>query len=144
MRSCDEDSLMRNIFDELNTEPSELEPIESDEPISNGQLLAGRFKGEFHRAKVMCASRLDGCRAYKVRLIDFGITTTIRFSDLRRLTGSSSQYAEIPSRVFVCRLAELQPSSLSSEKGVWTSDAICTFIELVEGLREEVCAQVTY
>lgn len=133
---------MRTIFDDLNHMDFELEPFDSVKMVTVGMVVATRYNGEFHRAKVIVITRTENSAFYRVRIIDFGMTVEVKFSDLRQLTGNVSQYVDLPPRVFECRLAELQPSSMTSEKCVWTTDSIITFGQLVDGLTEDVCVQI--
>lgn len=56
---------------------------------------------------------------FQVLFIDIGLEDVVEFSELRRLRGVSAKYIDIPSRVFECRLACLQPSELFSDRYRW-------------------------
>lgn len=141
MRSSDEDSLMRNIFDELNVE---LDPFESWDQVTIGAVVAARYCGEFHRAKVVDVIRSANRHSYRVRIIDFGMFAEVHLGDLRQLLGVAAQFADIPPRVFECRLAELQPSSMASDKSVWTAESVTAFGELIKGMTTDVCVEVRF
>lgn len=139
VRSSDENSLMRTIFDELN---GELEPFATWDAVKVGSVVAARYCGEFHRAKVIDVIRSANRHSYRVRIMDFGMFAQVYLDDLRQLLGVAGQFKEIPPRVFECRLAEVQPSSMASDKGVWTTDSVNAFGELIKGMTTDVCVEV--
>lgn len=140
VRSSDEESLMRSMFDELN---AELEPFETWDQVAVGSVVAARYCGEFHRAKVMDVVRSANRHSYRVRIMDFGMFAEVHLGDLRQLLGVASQFADIPPRVFECRLAEVQPSSLASDKGIWTPESVSAFGGLIKGMTTDVCVEVS-
>lgn len=133
---------MRNIFQELNNCGSDIEPFANPSEVKKGQMLAAQFEGDYHRAKIINSniSPETGSESYQCHFVDFGFDKEVPFEKLRRFRGVSVQYATIPPRVFECRLAEVQPSSLSSERSIWTKKAKEYFEELVNGV--EVLAEV--
>lgn len=132
---------MRTIFEELNVE---LEPFESWDQVTVGSVVAARYCGEFHRAKVVDVIRSSNRHSYRVRIMDFGMFAKVFLGDLRQLSGVAAQFANIPPRVFQCRLAEVQPSSMASDKGVWTTESVNAFGELIKGMTTDVCVEVSY
>lgn len=131
--------MMTTIFKELNLS-SDIEPFEDPTEIRNGQILAARFDGDYHRAKIICSTKSETGVLYKCNFIDFGYDRMIEFDKLRRFRGVSAQFSDIPPRVFECRLAEVQPTSLNSERCTWTTEANRFFEGLVNDIT--VCAQV--
>lgn len=139
VRASDEDSLMRTIFDELN---ADLKQFDTWDEVTVGAVVAARYCGEFHRAKVINVMRQASRHSYRVRIIDFGMFADVHLGDLRQLLGPAEQFADIPPRVFECRLAEVQPSSMASDKAVWTVEAVNAFGELIKGMTTDVCCEV--
>lgn len=125
---------MINIFNELNNFGSDIEPFADPTEVKNGQILAACLNGDYHRAKILCSTRSETSVLYKCNFIDFGYDHEVKFDKLRRFRGVSAQFADIPPRVFECRLAEVQPSSMNSERGVWTTDAKRFFEGLVHDI----------
>lgn len=132
---------MRTIFDDLN---AELEPFASWDEVTVGSVVAARYCGEYHRAKVIDVLRSANRYSYRVRIMDFGMFAEVHFGDLRQLLGVAAKYVELPPRVFECRLAEVQPSSMASDKGVWTTESVSAFGELIKGMTTDVCVEVSY
>lgn len=95
-------------------------------------------QGERHRGRVTlvaAGAAESGAALFHVRLIDFGVEHQCGLGDLWLYgrTGAAAQYADVPPRAFECRLAELQPSQLTAERGQWTADAVEAFRAMVMG-----------
>lgn len=126
--------MMANIFNELNNYGSDIEPFADPTDVKNGQILAACLNGDYHRAKIICSTKSEAGVLYKCNFIDFGYDSDVEFDKLRRFRGVSAQFTDIPPRVFECRLAEVQPSSLNSERCTWTIEANRFFEGLVTGI----------
>lgn len=142
-QTAEERSFVRRIFEELNAPSSGLLPIRSAQEVRAGQPIVCIVSGERHRGRILqCIGSGGSEYLFHVRLIDFGYEQECKLGDLMRYGGASGQYADIPPRVFECRLAELQPSQLTAEKGMWTSDAIRAFSAHVHEGQPSVTLQV--
>lgn len=126
--------MMANIYKELNNFGSDIEPFADPTEVKNGQILAACLNGEYHRAKIICSTKSETGVLYQCNFIDFGYEELLEFDKLRRFRGVSAQFSDIPPRVFECRLAEVQPSSLHSERCTWTADANRFFEGLVNNI----------
>lgn len=102
--------------------------------ISVGQVLLVKTQlpfesaAEYYRAKVLhikCSSRAS--KAYRLFLIDFGITDHFEFDYLRDPQMVASDFMELPPRCFECSLAELQPSTINCPNGVWPRESLKCF-----------------
>uniref|UniRef100_A0A1I8QEN2 Probable ATP-dependent RNA helicase spindle-E n=1 Tax=Stomoxys calcitrans TaxID=35570 RepID=A0A1I8QEN2_STOCA len=95
------------------------------EAIANGMIVAAPFDGKYHRAKVIKiinqSKRNVQC---KVFFIDYGNVGLIDFQDLRYLSETCKYLSDIPPRLFQCRLAMVEPSTLKSPIGKWTDGAM--------------------
>lgn len=56
--------------------------------------------------------------------IDYGSTAVVDFTKLRRLNFKAESLLDIPPRVFECRLAMIQPSSVKCPSGQWPDEAM--------------------
>lgn len=72
--------------------------------------------------------------------VDIGIYAEVKFSDLRQFRGISAQFADIPPRIFECRLAELRPSSLLTNDNQWSAEALRYFEK--ETVNRSISAEV--
>lgn len=132
--------LLDNIYDELNNENSDIEPFANPKEITIGHLLVAHYNNEYSRANIISFLAKGNRIVYQVLFIDLGVRDEIEFSDLRRFRGVSAQFIDIPPRVFECRLAEISPSSIKSEKNIWTREDINTMASLTK--KRSVCAKV--
>lgn len=123
--------MMENIFKELNNFGSDIEPFTDPTQVKNGQILAACLNGDYHRAKILCSTKSETGVLYQCNFIDFGYDHLVEFDKLRRFRGVSAQFADIPPRVFECRLAEVQPSSMNLDRCTWPIEAIQFFEGLV-------------
>lgn len=128
---------MRQIFEWLNNANSTTAAVEN---VRLGSVYAANYDGEYHRAKVLYLAKtaevkLEQQLMYRCHFIDFGMEKDVPVTELRCIVDDGVlQYAEYPPRAFECRLAQIQPSSLASEKSIWTTDAIATFSNLVKDI----------
>lgn len=60
----------------------------------------------------------------KVFFIDYGNVGIIDFEDLRYLSETCKYLSDIPPRLFECRLALIEPSTVKSPNGQWTDEAM--------------------
>lgn len=133
----DEQSFIRQIFDELNigSAAATLRPFAQPQDVRRGAAVVVTVDGARHRGRITHVQHAqDATWLYQVRLLDFGSVQECRFADLLRygpVGSASAQYADVPPRAFECRLAEVQPSQLTAEKGLWTADAVQAFAGLV-------------
>uniref|UniRef100_A0A1I8NW04 Probable ATP-dependent RNA helicase spindle-E n=1 Tax=Stomoxys calcitrans TaxID=35570 RepID=A0A1I8NW04_STOCA len=118
----EEKDRLNEILEAINT-TKELEEARFATPaaISKGMILCAPLNDRYHRAKVLkvCSS---SSLQFKVLFIDDGSTAFIRFVDLRALWPRIASLAEIPPRVFQCRLAMVQPSSVCAPNGKWPEE----------------------
>lgn len=131
-QSTDENSMVNNIFDELNQLNTDIEPFEKPYDIELGQILAapGPNTDDYYRARVEHISQSKSEQwSFDVFYIDIGSSDSVEFCKLRRFRGVSAQFVDVPARVFECRLAEIAPSSLNATKSQWTDNAKAMFIE---------------
>lgn len=132
-QSRDEQTFVRQIFDELNAGSAKLRPFRQPQDVLRGRAVVVVVDGARHRGRIshVIQHAQDAAWMYQVRLIDFGAEHQCKFGDLLRYDLTTAQYAEVPPRAFECRLAEVQPSQLTAEKGLWTADAVLAFRTLV-------------
>lgn len=135
VQTVDEQAFVRRIYDQLNGPAAGLEPFATAAQVRVGQPVVCCVSGGRHRGRVTlataAASSSSGAGLFHVRLIDFGVEHECRLAELLRYGGASAHYADVPPRSFECRLAELQPSQLTAERGMWTADAVEAFRALV-------------
>ncbi|XP_075145158.1 putative ATP-dependent RNA helicase spindle-E [Haematobia irritans] len=93
--------------------------------IAKGMILAAPFDGKYHRAKVIkINNQASSGMQCKVFFIDYGNMALVNFGDLRYLSETCKYLADIPPRLFECRLAMVEPSTLKSPNGKWTDAAM--------------------
>lgn len=138
---------LRDIHDALNADDELSGPgFESPAAISKGMILAAPLDDKYRRAKVLkvmanvrplqfkvisndneCQLKFYFISFYlifcQVFFIDNGSVGTIGFDELRPFSKKLASLCEIPPRVFECRLAMVQPSSVRSPNGKWSEDA---------------------
>lgn len=140
VQSIAEQEFVNRIYTELNAPLAGLRPFARATEVRVGCPVACRLSvggaagggGGWHRGRVtLVTDSAAGFAQFHVRLIDFGVEHECQLDDLRRYAGACTHYADVPPRAFECRLAELQPSQLTAERGQWTSDAIEAFRRLV-------------
>ncbi|XP_075146643.1 tudor domain containing 9 protein spindle E [Haematobia irritans] len=90
--------------------------------VSKGMILCAPFNDRYHRAKILKVSTSASLQ-FKVLFIDDGSTAFVRFEDLRAFWPRIASLNEIPPRVFQCRLAMIEPSSVRSPNGKWSEEA---------------------
>ncbi|XP_061390701.1 probable ATP-dependent RNA helicase spindle-E [Musca vetustissima] len=93
--------------------------------VAKGMILAAPFEGKYHRAKVLKVIIQNRHQVeVKVFFIDYGNVSMVDFKDLRYLSETCKYLADIPPRLFECRLALVEPSTLKSSSGKWTDEAM--------------------
>ncbi|XP_073816762.1 probable ATP-dependent RNA helicase spindle-E isoform X2 [Musca autumnalis] len=93
--------------------------------VAKGIILAAPFDGKYHRAKVIKVINQTRHHAeFKVFFIDYGNTSIVNFKELRYLSETCKYLSDIPPRLFECRLALVEPSTLKSPNGKWTDEAM--------------------
>lgn len=112
--------------------------------IAVGQVLLVKTQlpfestAEYYRAKVLhINSSWRATNAYRLFLIDFGITDHFEFDYLRDPRLIASDFMKLPPRCFECSLAELQPSTINYPIGVWPREAQKCFEEYVKDVEVE-------
>lgn len=156
--TVDEQVQLQSIYETLNAADGAvgLLPYTDDDigRIRPGQSLVCSINGARHRARVLRVSTERGAAAAaaaggwscSVRLIDFGFEQDdCRLADLLRYplhTEAGRHLASMPPRCFECRLAELQPSQLISDRGLWTEDAVAAFRGLCQDGKPSVVLHI--
>ncbi|XP_067635728.1 probable ATP-dependent RNA helicase spindle-E [Eurosta solidaginis] len=117
---------LREIHALLNN-PEDLERgrFKSPAAISRGMMVSAPFENKYHRArilKVLTAAR-QHCQ-FKVFFVDYGNTDVVDFEHLRRFSYRCESLIDIPPRMFECRLAMVEPSSVKCPSGKWPDEAM--------------------
>ncbi|XP_034488206.1 probable ATP-dependent RNA helicase spindle-E [Drosophila innubila] len=93
--------------------------------ITKGLMLLGQREHVFQRAvvvKVETQTREDP--KFRVRFIDYGDTAFLSMNQLRLMPNElEHEFQQLPPRMFECRLALVQPSSVSSVYNRWPEKA---------------------
>uniref|UniRef100_A0A1A9X2C1 Probable ATP-dependent RNA helicase spindle-E n=1 Tax=Glossina brevipalpis TaxID=37001 RepID=A0A1A9X2C1_9MUSC len=78
--------------------------------------------GKYYRAKVLgrIYNEINKTTGYEVLFIDIGCTANMNFNSVRKIP---QEYELIPPRVFECRLAMVQPSTVKSLTYKWSKEA---------------------
>ncbi|KAM7362904.1 tudor domain containing 9 protein spindle E [Cochliomyia hominivorax] len=115
---------LRDIHDALN-DPKELDAGQFDSPaaVSKGMILSAPLHEKYRRAKILKVISNGRTLKFQVFFIDNGSIGTVDFEELRCFSPKLSSLAEIPPRIFECRLAMVQPSTVRSPNGKWSDDA---------------------
>ncbi|XP_022219578.1 probable ATP-dependent RNA helicase spindle-E [Drosophila obscura] len=93
--------------------------------ITKGLLLLAKRQGEYQRATVIRVDTLNSHNLlFYVRFIDYGDIEKLPMDQLRLMSPELlRQYSDLPPRVFECRLALVQPSSMVSTNNAWPQQA---------------------
>lgn len=124
---------LRIIHDSLK--PEVLIPfVEPSEVIINEVVAAPFYQNEsdseksvesYFRAKVLAFNRRERNETYfDVFYVDYGNTSTVKFSHLRRLDKFVEHLKDTPPCVFPCMLANIKPSCFDSPQEIWTKEAV--------------------
>lgn len=102
------------------------------------------IRQQFHRARVLSSTFIDGSHQFKVNLIDEGEDTVVDSLQMHSLDSlwilgrrlglrddNEIYVIDIPPRVYEATLAEIRPSYVTSAAGKWTTEAIAKFKELI-------------
>ncbi|KAI9577311.1 hypothetical protein GQX74_013020 [Glossina fuscipes] len=114
-------------IDELLNDPNELQKcrFSNAAEIKNGMFLSAHFEEKFHRAKVLNVIHVSRQHTqFKVHFIDFGNKSIVKLDDLRRFSNYSKHLADIPPRLFQCRLALVEASAVLSPTEKWVDEAM--------------------
>uniref|UniRef100_A0A1A9UDK7 Probable ATP-dependent RNA helicase spindle-E n=1 Tax=Glossina austeni TaxID=7395 RepID=A0A1A9UDK7_GLOAU len=114
-------------IDELLNDPNELQKcrFSNAAEIRNGMFLSAHFEDKFHRAQVLNVIHVSRQHVqFKVYFIDFGNKAVVKFDDLRRFSNHSKHLADIPPRLFQCRLALVEASAVLSPTEKWVDEAM--------------------
>ena len=122
----------------ISTCLSNLQRVKSSRELVVGNLVIAPYKevGEevvcYYRARV---ESVEGGHAM-VFFVDYGNLDRLNARDLLTLPTSVLQshpdLVQCPGLALECRLAKLQPSSLRSSNGVWDSEAVARFQQLLD------------
>uniref|UniRef100_A0A1A9UIK5 Probable ATP-dependent RNA helicase spindle-E n=1 Tax=Glossina austeni TaxID=7395 RepID=A0A1A9UIK5_GLOAU len=110
-------------IDRVLNKPKErnLHSFDNIEKIYNGMIVSAPLNGRYYRAKVLRKSYNEGNeRQFKLFFIDNGCMADIHFNSLREIP---EKYKLMPPRVFECRLAMIQPSTVKSSTWQWSKSA---------------------
>lgn len=135
-------------FEELNApHQNVMKQFCSGSDIKLTDIVAARDPkdGCFYRARIV-NSIFDKCsdkNQFTVFFIDFGHVENCKLTDLRELNENCKQ-EKIPARCFECSLAEIQPSTINTETNLWTKQANELFIDLINGSKQNVLAEVIF
>uniref|UniRef100_A0A1A9UTM0 Probable ATP-dependent RNA helicase spindle-E n=1 Tax=Glossina austeni TaxID=7395 RepID=A0A1A9UTM0_GLOAU len=112
---------VREMHDTINR-PEEIENgrFRSPADISKGMILVAPLNEKYRRAKVIKFSNARNNLQFQVRFIDNGCKLCVNFEDLRKIP---EKYKFMPPRVFECRLAMIQPSTVKSPNGKWAEES---------------------
>ncbi|XP_034664605.1 probable ATP-dependent RNA helicase spindle-E [Drosophila subobscura] len=93
--------------------------------ITKGLLLLARRQGVYQRATVIRVDTLNSRHLlFCVRFVDYGDIEKLPMEQLRLMSPELlQQYRDLPPRVFECRLALVQPSSMASTFNAWPQQA---------------------
>ncbi|KAH8236403.1 hypothetical protein KR026_000850 [Drosophila bipectinata] len=117
---------IHNMSEIINT-PMHLEyEIQNAGILTKGMIvLAKRNADTFERATIVRPeSQRNRQPKFFVRFVDYGDTCLLRLDQLRLMPAELlSQYGDLPPRVFECRLALVQPSTMSNLLSRWSKAA---------------------
>ncbi|XP_055923260.1 probable ATP-dependent RNA helicase spindle-E [Eupeodes corollae] len=109
----------------LNCPEADERKFRNASAVSKGMLLAAPFQNQYYRAKVVQVIHSSRQHLeFRVLFIDFGNTSVVNFTELRRLSFEAEYLIDIPPRVYECCLAMVQPSSVRSPSGKWLDEAM--------------------
>ncbi|XP_030375012.1 probable ATP-dependent RNA helicase spindle-E [Scaptodrosophila lebanonensis] len=95
--------------------------------INKGQLLLAwhRLTRSYQRAEVLkVESEIGYVPQFRVHFIDYGNVAKLSLEDLRLMSANVlREYKNLPPRMFECRLALVQPSSVASYNYNWAKEA---------------------
>ncbi|KAM7364026.1 putative ATP-dependent RNA helicase spindle-E isoform 2-T2 [Cochliomyia hominivorax] len=117
---------MQEIQDMLNN-PEDIENCKfpSNTTLAAGMILSAPFENKYHRARVIkTIEQTRHHKQIKVFFIDYGNVSTIDFHKLRYFSERTKTLADIPPRLFECRLAMIEPSAVRSSNEEWTDEAM--------------------
>ncbi|KAL9890727.1 putative ATP-dependent RNA helicase spindle-E [Glossina fuscipes fuscipes] len=113
---------LREIDEILNrSKERNLCSFDNIDKIYNGMIVSAPLNGRYCRAKVLHKTyNKENERQFKLFFIDNGYLADIHFTSLRRIP---EKYRLMPPRVFECRLAMVQPSTVKSSTWQWSKSA---------------------
>ncbi|KAI9579641.1 hypothetical protein GQX74_000429 [Glossina fuscipes] len=113
---------LREIDEILNrSKERNLCSFDNIDKIYNGLIVSAPLNGRYCRAKVLHKTyNKENERQFKLFFIDNGYLADIHFTSLRRIP---EKYRLMPPRVFECRLAMVQPSTVKSSTWQWSKSA---------------------
>uniref|UniRef100_A0A1A9WJJ3 Probable ATP-dependent RNA helicase spindle-E n=1 Tax=Glossina brevipalpis TaxID=37001 RepID=A0A1A9WJJ3_9MUSC len=113
-----ESEYLREMHDNLNG-PENCQ-FKGPGEISKDMILLAPLNDKYRRAKVIKFSNAGNSLQFQVVFIDNGCKLYVNFDDLRKIP---ERYKLIPPRVFECRLAMVQPSTVKSPDGKWREES---------------------
>nr|B3M383.1 RecName: Full=Probable ATP-dependent RNA helicase spindle-E; AltName: Full=Homeless [Drosophila ananassae] len=116
---------IQNMSEIINT-PMHLQyEIQNAGVLTKGMMVLAKRKGTFERAIIVRPETQNNRQPkFFVRFVDYGNTDLMYIEQLRLMTKELlSQYGDLPPRVFECRLALVQPSTMSNTLSRWSRDA---------------------
>ncbi|KAI9579934.1 hypothetical protein GQX74_000722 [Glossina fuscipes] len=112
---------VREMHDTINrSDGIENGRFRSPAEISKGMILVAPLNEKYRRAKVIKFSNARNNLQFQVCFIDNGCKLCVNFEDLRKIP---EKYKLMPPRVFECRLAMVQPSTVKSPNGKWAEES---------------------
>uniref|UniRef100_A0A1B0AZQ3 Probable ATP-dependent RNA helicase spindle-E n=1 Tax=Glossina palpalis gambiensis TaxID=67801 RepID=A0A1B0AZQ3_9MUSC len=113
---------LREIDEILNgSKERNLCSFDNIDKIYNGMIVSAPLNGRYCRAKVLHKTyNKENEIQFKLFFIDNGYLADIHFTSLR---GIPEKYRLMPPRVFECRLAMVQPSTVKSSTWQWSKSA---------------------
>ncbi|XP_005191065.1 probable ATP-dependent RNA helicase spindle-E [Musca domestica] len=117
-----EKNRFNEMLDILNDEKSlDTARFKSPAEVAKGMILCAPLNDRYQRAMVLKISSTATLQ-FKVLFIDNGSTAFVRFEQLRAFWPQIASMAEIPPRIFECRLAMIEPSTVRSPNGKWSEE----------------------